>query len=78
MLTETADEISKLRQKEAKYKAMMAGFADDLPGEINMGFDKMAKEFSDKVVAQVLDRDIRLEFNKEVAATTQATVVALI
>jgi hypothetical protein len=29
---------------------MMAGFADDLPGEINMGFDKMAKEFSDKVV----------------------------
>ncbi len=42
----------------------MAVFVTDLPGEINVGFDKTAKEFSDKVVAQVLDRDQRMEFNK--------------
>lgn len=57
---------------------MMAAFVDDLPGEINVGFDKTAKEFSDKVVASVLDRDQRIEFNKEVAAQTQATVISLI
>ena len=75
---ETADEISKMRQKEAQFKAMMSVFVADLPGEIDMGFDKTVKEFSDKVVAQVLDRDQRIEFNREVAASTQATVVSLI
>ena len=49
--SETAQEISKMKQKEAQYNAMMAVFTADLPGEINKGFDKAAKEFSDNVVA---------------------------
>jgi len=40
-----------MQQKEAQYNAFMAVFNADLPGEINSGLDKAAKEFSDKMAA---------------------------
>ncbi len=43
----------------------------DLPGEINLGFDKVSKEFADSVQAQVVGRERSLKQNKEVMIQTE-------